>query len=99
MAKPPLGGRHPASPISSDIAISGESMPFATPCAQLPKGGTMTISGMPIYLNVANTLREQIDHGFYASGKELPSESKLARDFNCGRDTIRAAIKVLIDEA
>ena len=50
------------------------------------------------YMQVADFLRDQIADDTLRSGERLPSLSKLASKFDVGRDTVRHAIHLLVDE-
>ena len=50
----------------------------------------------PMYRQIAEQLREQIQSGDLAPGKQLPTEEKLRDRYNASRNTIRDAIKWLI---
>ena len=52
----------------------------------------------PAYLQLAEELRERIRTGAYAPGAALPSESRLVEETGLGRNTVRAAIDVLVGE-
>ena len=47
---------------------------------------------------VADALRSEIGAGTYVPGTRLPSVPKLARQYGCGVDTIRAAVHDLENE-
>ena len=50
------------------------------------------------YIQVADFLRDQIADGTLRPGERLPSLSKLAITFGVGRDTVRHAVHILMDE-
>ncbi|MFZ9818942.1 MAG: GntR family transcriptional regulator [Ilumatobacteraceae bacterium] len=50
------------------------------------------------YHDIAQTLRARIVEGDLASGRLLPSESELSKEFTVSRVTIRRALEVLRDE-
>lgn len=52
----------------------------------------------PAYLQLAEELRNRIQTGAYAPGAALPSESRLVEETGLGRNTVRAAIDVLVGE-
>lgn len=52
-------------------------------------------SDVPLYQQVAATLRAQITDGTLAPGEELRSEPDLCHDYDVGRRTIRDALAVL----
>ncbi|MEU8364357.1 winged helix-turn-helix domain-containing protein [Nonomuraea sp. NPDC048882] len=49
-------------------------------------------SGVPVYRQVANAIRDDITAGRYQPGAWLPSESQLAQMYEVGRDTVRDAL-------
>jgi DNA-binding GntR family transcriptional regulator len=55
-------------------------------------------SSVPVYVQVANILRDRITHGEWLPDRRLPSEPDLEAEFNVARDTVRRAIAVLRDE-
>lgn len=52
----------------------------------------------PAYLQLAEELRNRIRSGVYAPGAVVPSESRLVQETGLGRNTVRAAIDVLVGE-
>lgn len=52
----------------------------------------------PLYRQLANVLRQQIQSGVLAKGQPIPSESYLQQEHGVARGTVRAAIKLLADE-
>lgn len=56
------------------------------------------MSEIPVYRQLANLLREQIEDGRLAPGQVLPSEQTLMDQHQISRDTVRNAVKVLVDE-
>src|SRR5437868_5806140 len=50
---------------------------------------------MPVYRQVANAIREDINASRYRPGAWLPSESQLAQMYEVGRDTVREALAYL----
>lgn len=55
-------------------------------------------SSTPLYIQIANKLRKQINDGAIASGEALPSERDLCELTGASRVTIRKAVDQLIDE-
>lgn len=55
-------------------------------------------SDVPVYRQVAATLRDRITDGTWPPGAQLPSEKRLADDLGVGKDTIRAALAILRQE-
>lgn len=53
----------------------------------------------PIYIQIADQLREQICEGVYAPGEKLPSMAELARRWEVSHQTVANAVKVLRGEA
>ena len=51
----------------------------------------------PMYRQIAEDLRHQIDSGTLTSGSQLPTELELSDRYNASRNTIRDAIKWLIN--
>ncbi|WP_326636348.1 GntR family transcriptional regulator [Nonomuraea fuscirosea] len=52
-------------------------------------------SGVPVYRQVANAIRDDITAGRYRPGAWLPSETQLAQMYEVGRDTVREALAYL----
>ncbi len=52
----------------------------------------------PLYLQLADLLRAQIDDGHYSSGHKIASEHELADQFSVGRPTVRQATEELVKE-
>lgn len=52
-------------------------------------------AALPIYKQLINDLRKQIDEGKYKSGDLLPSENDLCRSYNTTRPTVRQALAEL----
>ena len=50
----------------------------------------------PLYRSIADDLRQQIESGQLASGRQLPTEVELQEQYHASRKTIRDAIKWLI---
>jgi len=53
---------------------------------------------IPLYIQLADTLREQIRSGEIPAGSKLPSETEMIRQYNLGRLTIREALSILANE-
>lgn len=51
--------------------------------------------GLPLYLQVASTLRTAIARGLYPAGSRLPTEDELCSHFSVSRYTIREALRRL----
>jgi GntR family transcriptional regulator len=54
--------------------------------------------GIPIYVQIRESLRGEITQGILKRGQKLPSEQELASQFMVSRMTIRASIEDLVDE-
>jgi GntR family transcriptional regulator len=54
--------------------------------------------GIPLYVKIRESLREQIAEGEVRRGQKLPSEDELAAQFGVSRMTVRQAITELIEE-
>ncbi|MFB1050982.1 GntR family transcriptional regulator [Paraliobacillus sp. JSM ZJ581] len=58
----------------------------------------MKNSSLPLYKQIANKLKEDIEREKLVHGDAIPSEAKLSQTYNASRVTIREAIKLLVDE-
>ena len=54
--------------------------------------------GVALYVQVRETLREQIESGLLKPGERLPSEEELAAQFGVSRMTVRQGVSDLTDE-
>ncbi|WP_225047720.1 GntR family transcriptional regulator [Lacticaseibacillus kribbianus] len=52
----------------------------------------------PIYIQIHNQIRQEIEAGKWQIGDRIPSERDLALTFNVSRMTLRQAIQTLVDE-
>jgi len=52
----------------------------------------------PVYLQLADILREGIKRCDYPPGRKLPSETTLTQEYGLARGTVREAARVLADE-
>lgn len=52
----------------------------------------------PLYLQLADHLRKQMEDGLIRAGEKLASETELAEKFNLARGTVRQALDVLMAE-
>ena len=50
---------------------------------------------LPLYIQIADDIRESINQGIYEKGEKLPSEAKFSAQFAVNRHTIRQAIGLL----
>lgn len=55
-------------------------------------------AGVAIWRQVADALRQQISHNKFELGQRLPGEIHLAKEFDCNRHTVRAALDALAKE-
>ncbi len=55
-------------------------------------------SQVPLYVQLADTLREQIRNGEIKVGDKLQSETEMIRNYRLGRLTIREALGILVNE-
>lgn len=62
----------------------------------IPGGGVMV--AQPMYQQIAEDLRQQIESGQLPPGSQLPTELELRDYYNASRNTIRDAIKRLISQ-
>ncbi|MBN2073066.1 MAG: GntR family transcriptional regulator [Actinobacteria bacterium] len=70
------------------------------------KGGSVTYeynvidreSGQPIYIQLANIIRKQINAGKYHPGEQLPSEAMLVQSYHVSPMTIRRTINLLAEQ-
>ncbi len=52
---------------------------------------------LPMYRQIADTIRYKISEGEYKAGEALPTEAQLREEFDVSRVTVRQALKLLID--
>lgn len=57
-------------------------------------GGSPT----PLYQQVKDHLKTDVENGIYAAGEQIPTEIELAKTFSVGRVTVRRAIEELVEE-
>lgn len=55
-------------------------------------------SNIPVYIQIHDKIKVDIENGVWAIGDRLPSERELATHFNVSRMTLRQAIQTLADE-
>lgn len=53
---------------------------------------------VPLYYQLAQILREQIESGVLSQGEQLPSESEMIAQYGVGRLTVRNALAQLVNE-
>lgn len=58
----------------------------------------MNLTALPVYVQIAEEIRQNITQGVYRVGEKLPTENQLSIRFNVNRHTLRRAIGVLRDE-
>ncbi|MEH1015271.1 GntR family transcriptional regulator [Micromonospora sp. CPCC 206060] len=55
-------------------------------------------SHTPVYVQVADLLRQRIESGELAPGATLPSEARLTQEYGIGREAVRMAVSLLRSE-
>lgn len=55
-------------------------------------------SGIPLYYQIKELIREKIDSGDWKNGDKIPNELDLAKNFMVSRSTMRQAILELVNE-
>ncbi|QKS71378.1 GntR family transcriptional regulator [Paenalkalicoccus suaedae] len=53
----------------------------------------------PLYLQVIDKIKEDIENGHYETGQRLPSEFQLSKQLGVSRATLREALRMLEDES
>lgn len=51
----------------------------------------------PLFRQLADVLKSRIADGTYPPARRIPGEAALVEEFGLSRNTVRAAIKVLVD--
>ena len=69
----------------------------ATPSPEEPHRGLRS-PRKPRYLQIADTLREEISHGEHPVGRHMPTEHQLCKRFGISRFTARAALRLLEEQ-
>lgn len=59
---------------------------------------TVSDSSVPLYQQVCNTIREEIETGVFQPSDRLPSELELCERFGVSRITLRSAIDTLVQD-
>ncbi|MCY9807114.1 GntR family transcriptional regulator [Lentilactobacillus senioris] len=54
--------------------------------------------GLPIYIQIHNEIKRDIENGKWQVGDRIPSERELSLNFGVSRMTLRQAIQTLVDE-
>ena len=55
-------------------------------------------SSVPLYEQLMNAIRADIDQGIFKAGEKLPTEAELEEKYAVSRITVRRAIKELCDD-
>ena len=55
-------------------------------------------SSIPLYQQIADTLKGNIHSGVYGEGDRLPSEKRLSEQYDVSRITVRQAMNALLAE-
>jgi GntR family transcriptional regulator, mannosyl-D-glycerate transport/metabolism system repressor len=56
------------------------------------------VARLPMYRQIADAIRDQIQTGQLKPGNALPTEAQLREDFSVSRVTVRQALKLLIEQ-
>ena len=67
--------------------------PVAEPVGSLDRSGST-----PLYIQLANVLREKIERGEWKPDQKIPSENELRDRFAVARTTVRNAMALLVRE-
>ena len=51
----------------------------------------------PVYIQIHNQIKKDIEAGKWKIGEKIPSERELAENFSVSRMTLRQAIQTLVD--
>ena len=88
--------------IERSLAFSGATVPAKTRkregaifCENAVKG--IHLSGYK-YFHLAERIRSEIELGIRAPGKQIPTEEELAIRYSLSRNTVRQAIRLLVDQ-
>ena len=54
--------------------------------------------GSPVYIQIHNELRENIEAGKWQIGEKIPAERELAAEFGVSRMTLRQAIQTSVED-
>lgn len=52
----------------------------------------------PLYVQLADTLRQQVEQGALPHGSQIPSEAQLMQTYDISRVTVRKAVEQLVEE-
>ena len=69
-----------------------------SPALDADRGRLDRTSFVPLYYQLQEVLKEQIESGVWAPGEALPSEPQLARRFGISRVVVRQALAILQDD-
>lgn len=58
---------------------------------------SLTQTAVPLYQQLVNRLRSEIDQGIYPPGSKLPTEYQLSQDYHVSRVTVRKALALMAD--
>ncbi len=58
----------------------------------------LSTNALPLYVQIADELRRNIQSSVYRAGEQLPTESELSNRFGVNRHTLRRAIDILKNE-
>ena len=67
-------------------------------CRKDNTGECMELSSNPLYVDIYNTLKQEIRDGKYPTGSFFPTENELCRNYSVSRTTIRKAVSLLVDD-
>lgn len=56
------------------------------------------MTGIPLYMQLVNEIKKQINQGIYKPGDLLPSEHDLASEYSYSRTTVRKGLSILFSE-
>jgi GntR family transcriptional regulator len=83
---------HPGRPIYKDLALTHTNHPSALHTFVAWSRRRSDSVTLPMYLQIADDLRRQIESGILARGEKLPTESELGEKYDVSRNTVRDAI-------
>lgn len=69
------------------------SVGFMDPDAEIDHEGPV-----PVFRQMADILRTRIDRGDWQPNRPIPSEAQLVQTYGIARETVRKAIRVLVDD-
>lgn len=72
--------------------------PGKDPASAPKRGGLDRTSFVPLYYQLQEVLKEQMESGVWSPGEALPSEPELARRFGVSRVVVRQALAILEDD-